>query len=63
MLHYKGVAKTRFWKVADVILCVFGLIVMVYTTTLTVMSWADGDAEPRRPGHCDKEKLRPLFRF
>ncbi|RAL68101.1 hypothetical protein DID88_008817 [Monilinia fructigena] len=36
MLHYRGVAKTRFRKGADILLCVFGLVVMVYTTALTI---------------------------
>jgi len=53
MLHYRGVARNRFWKWADIILCVFGLIAMVYTTTLTIMSWAN--EAPKLPGYCDKE--------
>lgn len=53
MLHYRGVARNRFWKYSDVILCVFGMVAMVYTTTLTAMSWADED--PKAPGYCDKQ--------
>jgi len=60
MLHFKGVAKTRFRKSADVLLCVFGLVVMGYTTSLTVMSWAAGDQEPSLPSYCDKQK-NPLL--
>jgi proton-coupled amino acid transporter len=57
MLHFKGVAKTKFRKIADVLLCIFGLTVMVYTTALTVMSWAKGGGEPGLPSYCDKKKL------
>lgn len=53
MLHYKGVARTKIWKIADVLLCVFGIIAMAYTTSLTVMSWANAD--PKLPGYCDKK--------
>jgi proton-coupled amino acid transporter len=57
MLHFRGVAKTRFRKGADVLLCIFGLTVMVYTTSLTVKSWAQGGGEPSLPSYCDKKKL------
>jgi solute carrier family 36 (proton-coupled amino acid transporter) len=53
MLHYKGVAKTRFRKGCDVALCVFGVITMVYTTTLTIRSWVSGGGPPASPGYCD----------
>lgn len=56
----RGVATTRFRKTADVLLCIFGLIVMGYTTSLTVISWASGVSEPGLPSYCDKKKL-PLF--
>lgn len=56
MLHYKGVAKTRFRKSADVLLCIFGLVVMVYTTSLTLMSWAAGDEAEKLPSYCDKKR-------
>ncbi|KAH8820069.1 transmembrane amino acid transporter protein-domain-containing protein [Xylogone sp. PMI_703] len=55
MLHYKAVAKNNFRKFADVILCIFGVIVMAYTTALTVLNWASSDAEPSLPGYCDKK--------
>jgi proton-coupled amino acid transporter len=38
--------------VADVSLIVFGFIVMVYTTGLTMKSWIAGDVKP--PGYCDE---------
>ncbi len=55
MLHFKGVAKTRFRKGADVLLCIFGFTVMVYTTSLTVISWANGGADPASPHYCDRK--------
>ncbi|KNB05706.1 transmembrane amino acid transporter [Fusarium oxysporum f. sp. lycopersici 4287] len=53
MLHYKAIARTKFWKVADILLCIFGFIAMAYATTLTAMSWAT--AEPKHPGYCDEK--------
>ncbi|KAH8598108.1 vacuolar amino acid transporter 3 [Bisporella sp. PMI_857] len=57
MLHYRAVAKNRYWKIADIALCIFGLVVMVYTTSLTVISWVGGADAPKVPGYCDKKKL------
>ncbi|RDL41215.1 Transmembrane amino acid transporter [Venustampulla echinocandica] len=57
MLHMRSVAKTNFRKAADVLLCVFGFIVMGYTTSLTLASWASGDQEPGLPSYCDKKGL------
>ena len=57
MLHYKAVAKSTLWKCADILLCVFGFIAMAYTTSLTVMSWANGSTESGPPKHCDLKKL------
>lgn len=62
MLHFKGVAKTRFRKACDILLCVFGLVVMVYTTSLTLMSWAKGNENPGLPSYCEK-KDHTLFKF
>ncbi|KAH8908857.1 hypothetical protein BR93DRAFT_877280 [Coniochaeta sp. PMI_546] len=56
MLHYKAVAKSSLWKATDVILCVFGFVAMAYTTSLTVMSWANGSGEGL-PSYCDKRGL------
>ncbi|KAI9739566.1 MAG: neutral amino acid transporter [Cirrosporium novae-zelandiae] len=52
MLHYKKVARTTFAKALDVGLGIFGLVGMVYTTTLTMMNWAAGN-EVKSPGYCD----------
>lgn len=54
MLHYKAIARTRFRKGADIVLGVFGAVVMTYTTSLTVSSWARGSSEPALPSYCDK---------
>ncbi|KAG6007208.1 hypothetical protein E4U21_006227 [Claviceps maximensis] len=53
LLHLKAVARSRLWKISDIILCIFGFVAMAYTTSLTVMSWAN--AEPQVPGYCDKK--------
>jgi proton-coupled amino acid transporter len=53
MLHYKAIAKTRFRKIADVALGIFGAVVMTYTTSLTVISWASGEQAPDVPRFCD----------
>jgi solute carrier family 36 (proton-coupled amino acid transporter) len=57
MLHYKAIATTRFRKGADVVLGIFGTVVMTYTTTLTVMSWANAPNAPVIPRFCDDPKL------
>ncbi|KAI0011147.1 vacuolar amino acid transporter 3 [Xylariaceae sp. FL0662B] len=56
MLHYKGVARSRFRKVSDIALCIFGLIAMAYTTSLTVISWASGPSGPPLSKYCDTNR-------
>lgn len=51
LLHYKAVAEKRWQKIVDILLCIVGILVMVYTTALTAKSWADGGA--KTPGYCD----------
>ena len=53
LLHYKAVARSRLWKIGDIVLCIFGFIAMAYTTSLTIMSWASSSTEPASPGYCD----------
>jgi proton-coupled amino acid transporter len=53
MLHYKAIAKSRFRKLADIALGIFGAVVMTYTTSLTVISWASGEQVPDVPRFCD----------
>ncbi|KAH8177341.1 transmembrane amino acid transporter protein [Sarocladium implicatum] len=52
LLHYRGVARNAFWKYSDIALCIFGFVAMAYTTSLTVINWADEG--PKLPGYCDK---------
>ncbi|KAK3308138.1 transmembrane amino acid transporter protein-domain-containing protein [Chaetomium strumarium] len=53
MLHYKAVAKSAVRRWSDVLLCIFGFIAMAYTTSLTVMSWANDSGGGGLPSHCD----------
>ncbi|KAI9823643.1 MAG: hypothetical protein M1819_001156 [Sarea resinae] len=53
LLHLKAIATSRFYRWSDIALCVFGIIVMVYTTVLTVSSWAGGSDKKAPPGYCD----------
>ncbi|EEP79901.1 conserved hypothetical protein [Uncinocarpus reesii 1704] len=53
LLHLKAVATTRFRRWSDIGLAVFGTIVCVYTTVLTVRNWATGTTDPGKPGYCD----------
>ena len=52
MLHFKAVATKRWERVADVALGVFGIVVMIYTTALTVINWASGSGGAAK-GYCD----------
>ncbi|PNY27746.1 Vacuolar amino acid transporter 3 [Tolypocladium capitatum] len=52
LLHYKAVARSRAWKISDIVLCIFGFVAMAYATSLTIMSWAN--SEPKPPGYCDR---------
>jgi proton-coupled amino acid transporter len=54
MLHYKAISRTLLQKIADVALIIFGLVVMIYTTTLTVKSWVGGHSV-KPPGYCDEK--------
>ena len=52
MLHYKAVATKPWQRGVDLFMCVFGGIVMMYTTGLTIVNWA-GSSAPSTPGYCD----------
>lgn len=41
MLHYKAVAKTPTEKLGDILLGIFGMAAMVYTTAQTIRVWLD----------------------
>ena len=51
LLHLKAVAKTRWQRLADYIVIVFGAVGCVYTTILTIQQWAAGSVH--EPGYCD----------
>ncbi|KZF24740.1 hypothetical protein L228DRAFT_208893 [Xylona heveae TC161] len=51
LLHVRAVARTRFQRISDYAILVFGLVVMIYTTVLTLKSWAGGPAK-EAPGYC-----------
>ncbi|PKS05288.1 hypothetical protein jhhlp_008660 [Lomentospora prolificans] len=53
MLHYRAVARSKAWRISDVLLCLFGIAAMAYTTSLTVISWAKSPSGPSVPGYCD----------
>jgi proton-coupled amino acid transporter len=53
LLHYKSVARTRLSKAVDIFFVVFGTVVMVYTTTLTMKSWIKGASGNKPPSYCD----------
>ncbi|KAL0943889.1 amino acid transporter [Colletotrichum truncatum] len=55
LLHYKAVARNRWWKMSDIALCIFGFVAMAYTTAITVYSWANGSSDPGLPGYCDNK--------
>ncbi|KAH6686308.1 vacuolar amino acid transporter 3 [Plectosphaerella plurivora] len=55
LLHLKAVAKNRFWRVADIILTIFGFVAMGYTTILTVQAWANDAGGPKLPSYCDPD--------
>ena len=53
MLHFKAVANSQKQRIIDIALPVFGFVVMVYTTALTIKSWVSGsNSRPR--GYCDE---------
>jgi solute carrier family 36 (proton-coupled amino acid transporter) len=54
MLHYRAMSTTRWQKIADVALIIFGGVGMVYTTALTVNSWVTG-GNVKQPGYCDEK--------
>lgn len=53
MLHYRAISKTFWSRFADVLLMIFGICGMVYTTTLTVKSWVSSEGG-KPPGYCDE---------
>lgn len=52
LMHYRAVATKTWQRVADVLLVIFGVLMMSYTTALTIIAWANGQQE-KSPGYCD----------
>ncbi|KAG1804416.1 amino acid transporter [Suillus subaureus] len=52
MLHYKAVAKTRTEKIGDILLGVFGMAAMMYTTALTIKLMAEPEPSVDLPSSC-----------
>ncbi|KAI9797029.1 MAG: neutral amino acid transporter [Piccolia ochrophora] len=50
LLHYRAIARSRTQRIIDLSLVVFGFIVMIYTTTLTLMVWAASPAKGGKHG-------------
>lgn len=53
VLHLKAIAHTRVQQLMDILLCVLGGVAMIYTTALTINSWASGSGG-KEPGYCDR---------
>ena len=45
MFHYKAMARTRWQLSSDLAIVIFGVIVMAWTTYMTLKSWVQGDVE------------------
>ncbi|KKK11818.1 amino acid transporter [Aspergillus rambellii] len=52
LLHFKACARSRRQKIADIGLACFGLVCCIYTTSLTLDNWINGD-NVKAPGYCD----------
>lgn len=51
-MHYRVVATRTWQRVVDVLLVIFGIAMMSYTTALTIIAWVDGQKD-HTPGYCD----------
>jgi solute carrier family 36 (proton-coupled amino acid transporter) len=54
MMHYRVVSAKLWERALNLFLVVFGIVMMVYTTTLTVERWIDG-GRAKSPGYCDHQ--------
>lgn len=53
MMHYRAVATKTWQKITSVLLVIFGVAMMSYTTALTIIAWVDGSKEKGTPGYCE----------
>lgn len=51
-MHYRAVATRTWQRVVDVLLVIFGFLMMSYTTALTIVAWVEGKKDSS-PGYCD----------
>jgi len=59
-MHYRAVATKSWHRIADVLLVIFGVAMMSYTTALTIIAWASGENESA-PGYCDPVNKADAF--
>ncbi|EME80698.1 GLN1 polyamine transporter [Pseudocercospora fijiensis CIRAD86] len=52
MMHYRVVATKTWQRAGDVVLVIFGFVMMSYTTALTIKAWVNGQQD-KTPGYCD----------
>ncbi|KAL2833462.1 transmembrane amino acid transporter protein-domain-containing protein [Aspergillus cavernicola] len=52
LLHLKACAQSRRQQIADIALACFGVVSCIYTTSLTLDNWVNGD-NFKPPGYCD----------
>ncbi|CEL02717.1 Putative Amino acid transporter [Aspergillus calidoustus] len=52
LLHLRACACSRRQKIADIALTIFGIVSCIYTTSLTLNNWINGD-NTKAPGYCD----------
>ncbi|EMC91284.1 hypothetical protein BAUCODRAFT_117635 [Baudoinia panamericana UAMH 10762] len=59
MMHYR-VSATRLWeRITDVLLVIFGFVLMAYTTGMTIQHWVHGERS-KPPGYCDNGSFAPI---
>ncbi|KAF2757056.1 amino acid transporter-like protein [Pseudovirgaria hyperparasitica] len=52
LLHLKAIAQAPWRRVSDVLIVIFGFLVMAYTTALTVAGWVNS-GEAKAPTYCE----------
>lgn len=62
LMHYRAVATKNWQRIVDIFLVIFGVAMMSYTTSLTVIAWANGQQE-KSPGYCDNGGPDGLYFF
>lgn len=56
-MHYKVISRTTFKRACDLGLVGLGIVVMIYTTALTIYNWLHGSSA-KPPGFCDDPSRR-----